>query len=504
LLKSIRNTIANFIGGLTALAVILVFNVLYFRLATDEVFGVISLLLTAQLLAPALDFGTGRTAGRILAADLALARDMAGLRDAVATMQVANLAVAMGYGAALALAAPAVAEHWLNIQKLPSEQVATAIMLIGGYIVLLMPRNFVVACLNGMKRQVLSNLLTVSFTLMRGVAGLVALQMSDAPLQAFFLSQIAVQALDSGVCGVVLWRLLPPTKRRPRFDAGVLRRSWRFAAGDGTAALIGACLAQGDKILLSALLPLSSYGAYALISMIASGVGRFTSPFSAAFLPHFVELTALGRKDELREDYLVSTQLLSCVILPLAAVMIAFAPEIVGAILGPAHPPGMLPLAFALLVAATVLNNLLHLPHGVQLAAGNSATALRFAIVNAIIYVALILIATPRIGVLGPAVSLLSIYAVTFVLFAGVTVRMLGLGVAGWIGNSILRPGLPVVAAVVLVRLVTPGGLGLAAGVAWLVAVSLAGLAAALAFSPRARGVLGAYGSRFRPGRGGS
>ncbi len=504
MLKAIRNTIANFIGGLTALAAILVFNVFYFRLATDEVFGVISLLLTAQLLAPALDFGTGRTAGRILAADLALARDTAGLRDAVATMQVANLAVAMGYGAALALAAPAVAEHWLNAQELSSEHVAAAVALIGAYIALVMPRNFVVACLNGMRRQVLSNLLIVSFTLIRGVVGLAALLVADAPLQAFFLSQIAVQALDSGVCSVVLWRLLPPAERRPRLDAGIIRRSWRFAAGDGTAALIGACLAQGDKILLSALLPLSSYGAYALISVVASGVGRFTSPFSAAFLPHFVELTALGRKDELRDDYLVSTQLLSCVILPLATVIIVFAPEIVAAVLGKDHPPGALTLAFVLLVAATVLNNLLHLPHGIQLAAGNSATALRFAIVNAIVYIALILIATPRIGVLGPAVSLFSIYAVTFVLFAGITVRMLGLGVAGWIGHSILRPGLPVVAAVVLARLVTPGGLGLAVGAAWLVAVTLAGLAAALALAPGARGVLGAYVFRVRSGRGGS
>lgn len=124
MLKSIRNTVANFIGGLTALALILVFNALYFRISTDEVFSVISLLLTAQLIAPALDFGTGRTAGRILAEEPALKRDPAGLRDAVVTLQATNLAIALAIGAALALAAPAVAGGWLTLFRSARDQVS--------------------------------------------------------------------------------------------------------------------------------------------------------------------------------------------------------------------------------------------------------------------------------------------------------------------------------------------------------------------------------------------
>ena len=176
--------------------------------------------------------------------------------------------------------------------------------------------------------------------------------------------------------------------------------------------------------------------------------------------------------------------------------MIVFAPEIVVAVLGKDYPTGQLPLAFALLVAATILNNLLHLPHGVQLAAGNSLTGLRFAAVNAILYIALIVIATPRIGVLGPAVSLFAIYAVTGVLFVHVTDRMLGLGVARWAGHSILRPGIAAAGVATLAGLATPGGLGLAAGAAWLAIVTLASMAAAFAVSPNARGALAGFGGR--------
>lgn len=492
MLKAIRNTVANFIGSLTALAATLIFNALYYRMVQDEVFGIISLLLTATLLAPALDLGTGRTAGRFLARDIAVGRVGNDLCDAIATLQVNNLGIGLLLGGALMWFAPAIATGWLAPERLSTSEVAHAVLLIGACVALMVPRYFVTACFNGMRRQVLANLFLIAFTLLRGITGLVVLEI-DGSLTAFLTSQLLVQAIDTGLGVIVLWRLLPRPSRFPRLSSEVLRTSWRFALDDGLANLIGACLVQGDKILLSTLLPLSSYGAYALISTIASGVGRFTGPFSAAFLPHYVELTALAAERKLRHDYLVSTQLLSCVILPIAAVTIAFAPEIVSALVGEGHQLGPLPMAFALLVAATILGNLLHLPHGIQLAAGDSTTALRFTVVNSILYIVLIVALTPRIGVLGPAVSLLAIYTVTFVLFAGVTSRMIDLRLQQWVSHSILGPGMAAAAIVLLARVVTPADLGLFAGGVWLGAVTLAAFSVALAASPGARALLGAY-----------
>lgn len=490
MLKAIRNTMANYAGGIATLAATLVFNALYFRMLSAEVFGIVSLLLTASLMLPALDLGTGRTVGRIVADRLARQDDVAGMRDAVITLQITNAGIGLSFGAGLAVAAPLVATGWLQPQTLGTAEIAEAVALIGAIIPLMMPKNFLIATLNGMKRQVLANVLTVSFTLLRGLAGLAALSLGEDPLRAFLVSQLLVQAADTLVSGAVVWRLLPPAARWPRFDPGVLRRAWRFAAGDGGANLIGACLAQGDKVLLSTLLPLQVYGAYALVSTVAMGIGRFTSPFSAAFLPHFVELMALKRKNELRRDYLVATQLLACVILPIAAVMIVFAPEIVVVLLGPDYPPGQLPPAFALLVAATVLNNLMHLPHGVQLAAGNSMTALRFAAFNSITYVALVILLTPRLGVVAPAGSLLAIYAVTIVFFTRVTQRILDLPARDWVGLAVLRPGLAAVAIVVVAWLVFPADAGPIGGIGLLALAAVAGSGAALAVSPAARRLL--------------
>lgn len=491
MLKAVRNTIANYAGGLTALAAMLGFNILYFRIADEEAYGLISLLLTVTLMLPALDVGTGRTAGRIIADRLVRRHDLAGLRDAILTLQVTNAAIGMALGVGLALAAPAVASGWLRPQDLGISQVATAVVLIGANIVLIMPRNFLIACLNGMKRQVLSNVLVVVFTLLRGVAGLVALTSGGDPLQAFLVSQLLVQVADVLVGHVVVWRLMPPSRKWPRLETAVLRHHWRFAISDGGANMIGACLSQGDKLLLSALLPLSTYGAYALVSTIAFGIGRFTSPFAAAFLPHFVELMALERKGELRTDYVAATQLLACVILPIAAVMIVFAPQIVAAVLGPDVAVGQLPLAFALLVAATILNSLMQLPHGVQLAAGNAITALMFAALNAVAYVALVVLVTPRIGVVAPAISLFAIYLLTIPFFTRVSHRMLDLPVRDWVIPAVVRPGSAAVAVAALAWLLMPSGIGAAAGIVWLVVATILGSGAALAMTPGARAVIG-------------
>ena len=121
------------------------------------------------------------------------------------------------------------------------------------------------------------------------------------------------------------------------------------------------------------------------------------------------------------------------------------------------------------------------------MAAGNSTTALRYSAFNAILYVALIVILVPQLGVLAPALSLIAIYTMTGVLFIRVTKKMLSLSGLDWVGHSILFPGIAAAAIATVARLVTPAGLGPAVGVLWLAVVTLVAIGAALVASPRAR-----------------
>lgn len=486
MLKALGNTGANLVGGLVVMAAVLGFNALYLRMAPAEVFGVISLLLTVTLILPALDFGAGRTAGRLIAGALATGAEAPGLRRSILTLQLCSAAVGLGLGAALAGAAPAIAAHWLDAGSLPAGGLASALGLIAVLIPLMMVRNFAYACLNGMQRQVLSNALLMSFVLAGGVAGVLALHLDAGSLPSFLAAQIAVHSAEAVVAVATAWRLMPGAGA-PRPDWSVLRRTWRFAGGDAGATMIGAALAHGDRILLSALLPLPDYGPYALVSTVAAGLGRLTGPFAAAFLPHFVGLTAAGRREALRADYLVATQLLGCAITPVAASMIAFSPEIVATVLGEATGSTALPWVLSMLVAATVLNNLMHLPHGVQLAAGDSVTALRFTAAGGLAYLAMMLLVIERMGILAPALSLLVVQGVSFVFFTRVTHRLLGIPAGRWMLRAMLRPALGAAPAIVAGAVLLPPGIGLGAGAAWVAGTAIAGCAGALAVSPDAR-----------------
>lgn len=492
MIKAIQNTLANYAGGIVTLAAMLVFNAIYFRMVSEEHFGLISLLLTATLMVPALDLGTARTAGRIIAGERGRKPGDVALRDAVITWQIVNGLIGAGLGVLILLAAPFLARSWFESETLAPDEIRAALIWIALCVPLVAVRNFSSVCLNNLKRQGIQNLLYSLSTIVRGLGGLVALEMDSADLTAFFVSQAVLLAVELLVTLAIAWKLLPGSGL-PGFRGATLAAHRRFALADGGASLIGVGLTQGDKILLSAVLPLSAYGAYALISTVAIGIARFTSPFAAAFLPHFVELWAVGRHRQLRRDYLVATQLLSCVILPLAAVAITYAAEIVAAILGSAEPAPELALAFALLVAATILGNLMYLPHGVQLSAGNSGTAFRFNAVGAPAYIVMVAAGAGQLGVLAPAISLFVVYAVSLVLFARVTHRTLQLGDPAWFGHSVALPLIGAAAVPLLSRLVYPDGAGMVGGALWLVLVAATASLAALALCPRARKALLAF-----------
>jgi O-antigen/teichoic acid export membrane protein len=487
LLRPIGNALANYSGSITALGATLAFNAYYARIVGAEVFGMVSLLLTVSLILPALDLGLGRTVGRIIAERLARQTTAEQLRNEVMTFQAINAAIGLLLGVALALGAETVASGWLRPAALSAADVAVAVALIGANIPCMMVRNFLTACFNGMQHQGLANALLVIFVLLRGGAGVLTLT-GDSPSQtAFFLSQLLVNALDVLACSAVLWYLIPGVARRPRLDVNVVRRSWRFAANDGATNLIGIATLHGDKILLSTLLPLSSYGAYTLVATIAMGIGRLTGPLAVAFLPHFVELTSLGQQRKLISDYLLATQLGACVVLPAAATMIIFAPDIVSALLPTAHLAGDLSVVFALLVAAFTLSNLMQLPHALQLAAGNSATALRFNALNALVYVILVVVLAPRLAALAPALALLGVYGVSIIFFLRTTHQILHVSTRQWLYSGMLGSALVSVGVALAASWSLPPGIGPLRGSGALVLTILVGSCAAVSIAPEAR-----------------
>src|SRR5205814_757914 len=127
----------------------------------------------------------------------------------------------------------------------------------------------------------------------------------------FFSAQIIASAVELGILCFVIWRLLPPSSQRLRFDAALLGTTWKFSAGTWLAVTFAQIAMLGDKIILSTLLPLHLFGLYSLAVTATSTIQRLAAPFSNACFPYFVSLKEQNRPNALLDAYRTASEFAS-------------------------------------------------------------------------------------------------------------------------------------------------------------------------------------------------
>jgi O-antigen/teichoic acid export membrane protein len=129
-------------------------------------------------------------------------------------------------------------------------------------------------------------------------------------------------------------------------------------------------LTQLDKLILVKVLPLDTFGYYALASRVAGGLSYITGPICAAFFPRFSQLVAKNDTQELARLYHRGCELMSVLIVPLAVVLTLFSYDLLlvwtqdRSIAENSH------WILSLLVVGTALNAIASLPYTLQLAYG--------------------------------------------------------------------------------------------------------------------------------------
>jgi O-antigen/teichoic acid export membrane protein len=228
-------------------------------------------------------------------------------------------------------------------------------------------------------------------------------------IQMYFLWQGFIGLIQTFLVAVCLWRSLPKSEQRARFETNLLLHVWRFAAGMSGITLFGIILLQMDKIILSKLLTLEMFGYYTMASMVAMGLYRFIAPIFNATYPEFTQLVSIGNLDALTSLYHQACQIMTVLILPIALIVAFFSSEI---LLLWTHNPLAVKYAhmvLSLLIIGTALNGLMTIPYALQLAYGWTKLTLYSNIIAVIILLPSIIIATRHYGPVGAACSWLSL-----------------------------------------------------------------------------------------------
>ena len=482
--------VANFSGVGARLVFSLVFNIIYFRLLGSESYGLIGFYTSLAALSTLFDLGLNQTTVREVARRGADGERGGELRTVVFTLQIVLAGIGLSLGLLVAMGARWIAASWFSATQLAAHDIMASVALMGGALALLFPANLFYGTLTGLQRQVLSNIIIVAATAFRGVLTVATLFAFGPSPVVFFSTQLAASAIEVAILWFVIRGLLPPSPQRPRFDAALLRSTWKFSSGTWLAVTLAQIAMLGDKIILSALLPLHLFGLYSLAVTLTSTIQRLAAPFTNTYFPYFVRLKEQDRQDVLLSSYRLACEFASAIFLAAGLLLIAYAAPLAQLLSIDAADTARLGWLIALLAAANTLNVEMALPFSLQFAHGITAIALRINLALCLLYPTALILLVPRYGTEAAAGLWLAANALMLPVIIVLTDRLIRSGPAWhWLLRTVLLPGAGAVLALAAGTLIMPD-LSRLPTLVWIGLNGALALAAALLCAPGTREII--------------
>ena len=451
------NIFANFSGRVWTSLLSLAFVPIYIKLMGVEVYGLLGIFMSMTALLSLLDMGLSATLSRELSrmsADKDAAKEA---RDLVRTFEAVYWCAGMVIGIVIVLFAPLLAKHWINAGDVGIETVQTALMIMGISIAFQWPAGIYSGGLMGLQRQVVLNVTrSLMATIQHGGAFLVLTLISPSIL-TFFFWQAFVGLLTTFVLGVSVWRCLSPSERVAKFDHAYLLKNWRFATGVTGITLVTMLLTQLDKIILSKMLSLESFGYYMLAFNIANNLNNFVTPIYSALFPKFTQLVSSGDTGQLAGLYHKGTRLLATLMLPVVMTMVVFSNEILELWLSDPLVSQNTQSIFVLLLIGTAMNSLMVLPYALQLAHGWTRFTIYKNLIASVFLVPLLLVLVDWYQGVGAAVVWLILNLGYLMIEVPIMhKRLLKDEIQSWYINDIIKPLLFISVVVFCFNMVMP------------------------------------------------
>ncbi len=382
------NIVANFAGNGWAALMSLAFVPVYIRFLGIEAYGLIGFYAMLQASFGILDLGLSQTMNRQLARYSVLPEKAGEAREFVRTLEIGYWAIGAVIGVGVLIASPFIANQWIKSVSIPTDTVKQAVITMGLMAAVQWPLSLYEGGLMGLQKQVQANAVKIGMATFSACGAAFILWKVSATITAFFAWQIVVNGLYVMLFALMLWRNLPSSNHATRFNIGVIRNIWRFAAGMSGISLSAVILMQLDKMLLSKLLTLDMFGYYTLAGSV-SGIIPFllVGPVFTAIFPKLTSLVALNDEVGIKLLYHQSTQFMAVLVLPVASLMAFFSFDIVFLLLRTAKTAEVTAPIISVLVVGMALNALMTLPYALQLSHGWTSIGLR---INLFLIVALV------------------------------------------------------------------------------------------------------------------
>lgn len=486
------NIIANLVGQSWSALMMLAFVPLYIKFLGIEAYGLIGFFAMLQSALQVLDLGLSQTMNRELARYSALPEKSGEARDFVRTLEIGYWGIGIIIGVTIFASSPIIAGYWIKSGSIPIEGIRMAVAIMGVVAALQWPLSFYQGGLMGLQHQVLLNGIKICMTSLSGGGAVLILWLVSPTIVAFLGWQIIVSIINVTLITVFLWRCLPASDHAPCFDRRLLDNIWRFAAGMSGISFSAIILMQLDKVILSKILNLGMFGYYTLAGMVSGSLSVvLIGPIFNALFPRFSALVAADDQIALKQLYHQSSQLMTALIIPVAAVLSLFSFDILLLWTGNAETARIASPIVSVMVIGTALNGLMTLPYALQLSHGWTSIGLRINTFFIITLVPGIIFMATHYGMVGAASVWVALNTVYLLIGVPLTHRRLLKGeTIQWFFEDV---GLPLVAALLVAgigRWLVVGPMSGIMAFAGLTSVLLAAVIASVLAAPQIRSLL--------------
>ena len=423
-----RNLLAGVANSAWTAIVSLLAVPFYLNYLGIEAYGLIGFFVTLQALLQLLDMGLAPTINREVARCSANG-EMSEARNLLHSLAYVYWTMSALIALLVYVAAPLIANYWLQDNGLPPQTIATSVILMGLIVACRWPVGLYTGALMGAQRLTVSSGVSMVMVTISNFGAVGILAFVSPTIEAFFTWQACTGLVYALAIRLAAWQVL----QKPggvRFDIGCLKRVWRFSAGMSGVAISAVILLQIDKVVLSKLLSLEAFGHYTLATVLAGSLHILLTPLFNAILPYMTHLVANHQEKKLTEFYRLGTRLFLSLLFPLTFTIAIFSNELLflwtrdQAIADSAAP------IVSIFIFGTALNGAMHFPYALQLAYGRTRLPLQINMILIMVMLPGTIILTNIYGAAGGAMAWLAMN-LTY-LFAGswLTHRLLLRGTA--------------------------------------------------------------------------
>lgn len=381
-----------------------------------EGFGLVSfyylILATLQIF----DFGLSATLLRETA--LNFNQDKSYVKSLLRTFICIYLVFGLIFSSILILLTHEVAENWLNISMTDIEEVYRSIFFMGAALFIRWPVSLYQAVLIGSGNQVLYSKLNMAMVIFSQIGAVIYVDSIQGSVSSFFLWMFVASVVHHFMLLFFSNKQLR-SHISSKINFHLIGTVWKYSLQMSGISIVGLLLTQLDKVILSKLLPLSSFAHYSLAVTITSALFIIFIPFYNIIYPKFTHCVLQNNQKKLIEFYETGSYILCALLFPLLFFLSLNSSLIVLTWTQNRQiTDDVLPILIPMLIGTTI-QGIMYMPYALQQALGKVKIPLIVCCFMLLLMILIMPYLATNYGAIGGAVSWLIVNV--FYFFASLT-----------------------------------------------------------------------------------